>query len=188
MPNIRRKSRWRAWTSASVCLSLACATWNAERTGFITGFLEERAKHLRSADRGEIVRGLMRAERKTGVDALLLLSVMEEESHFKLRARSRRGAMGLMQIRLVTGQDVAERNGIPWRGEVSLFEPSVNILIGATHLAELQERFGSWDLALTAYNQGATNARRAMKRGRNPSSRYADRVLRRFDSLRQAAG
>ena len=149
--------------------------------------LQERASHLQKADHREIARGLSRAERKTGVDALLLLAVMEEESHFRPRAKSRRGALGLMQVRPATGRDVAKRNRISWSGEASLFQPSVNILVGAAYLRELRERFGSWDLALTAYNHGPTRARQLAGGGRNPSSRYAARVLRRFESLRQAA-
>jgi soluble lytic murein transglycosylase len=149
--------------------------------------LQERAEHLGSAERREIARGLIGAERKTGVDAFLLLAVMEEESHFKQRARSRRGALGLLQVLPETGREVAQRNRISWKGEASLFQPSVNILIGAAYLAELRERFGGWDVALTAYSHGPTKARELARRGRKPSSRYAARVQRRFESLQQAA-
>jgi len=110
---------------------------------------------------------------------------MEEESHFRPLARSRRGALGLLQIRAATGRDVAERSRIPWKGEVSLFEPSTNLLIGATYLAELRNTFGSWDLALTAYNQGPTRARKIGARGTKRSSRYSEQVLRQFEVLRR---
>jgi soluble lytic murein transglycosylase len=97
---------------------------------------------------------------------------------------SRRGAVGLLQVQRATGQDVARRHEIEWDGRASLLEPSTNLLIGGVYLRELRERFGSWDLALTAYNEGPTRARRASRRGRTPSSRYAARVLRRFEELR----
>ena len=45
------------------------------------------------------------------------------------------------------------------RGRIPCTIPSVNVLIGATYLAELQARFGTWDLALTAYNHGPTAMR-----------------------------
>ena len=170
---------------AAVCGLLACATADSKRTDFIVSILQQRARHLPDGDHGEIARELIRAERETGVEALLLLAVAEEESHFKARAKSRRGALGLLQVRPETARSVAERNGIPWDGAASLYEPSVNILIGATYLAELRERFESWDLALTAYSHGPSAARRAARRGRSPSSRYAARVLRRFESWRQ---
>jgi soluble lytic murein transglycosylase-like protein len=169
----------------SVGWMLACTTSNGERVALVDGILQERASHLHSTARDRIARELIRAERKTGVDALMLLAMAEEESHFRPRAKSRRGALGLLQVRPGTARSVAERNRIPWEGAASLYEPPVNILIGATYLAELRERFGSWDLALTAYNQGPTAARKASKRGRSPSSRYAARVLRRLESWRQ---
>jgi soluble lytic murein transglycosylase len=171
----------------AACFLLACSGTDAERTHVIAGVLQQRATHLESGEHLGIARALIRAERKTGVDALLLLALVEEESHFRVRAKSRRGALGLAQVRPPTGRDVCQRNRIPWQGDASLFEPSLNLLIGATYLAELRERFGSWDLALTAYNRGPVKAKAAAIRGRSPSSRYAGRVLRRFESLREAA-
>ena len=172
----------------AACVLPACSGADAERTDFITGILEQRAMHLQRSERSEIAAALLQAERETGVDALLLLALAEKESHLRPRASSHRGALGLVQIRPSTGREVCRRNRIPWKGDASLFEPSLNLLIGATYLAELRERFGSWDLALTAYNRGPTEAKRAAARGQSPSSRYAARVLRRFESLREAAG
>ncbi len=183
----RRRGRYPAGLAAvaSVCCLLACESSETERVRSITEILQTRATHVANADRRDIARGLVRAERRTGIDAFLLLAVMEEESHFRPLARSPRNALGLLQVRPATGRDVAARNSIPWKGEISLFEPSTNLLIGATYLAELRESFGSWDLALTAYNQGPTRARKIAARGTNRSSRYAARVLRRFEALRK---
>jgi soluble lytic murein transglycosylase-like protein len=172
---------------AFVCFPLACVTGDADRNLYLREVLQKRAKHQPDSVREEILRGLVRAEVRTGIDVFLLLAVIEEESHFRPRVKSHRGALGLMQVRPSTGRDICRRHGIPWDGEATLFEPSINIRIGATYLLELEERFGSWDLALTAYNEGPTRARRAAMRGRKPSSRYASRVLRRTESLRGAA-
>jgi soluble lytic murein transglycosylase len=161
----------------------ACAS-DSNTVRFIDEILQRRATHLADGDRRDVAVALIRTERRTGVDTLLLLALMEEESHYKYRARSRRGALGLLQVRPATGREVAERNRIPWDGEDSLFEPTVNILIGGTYLSELKNRFGSWDLALTAYHQGPTKAKKAANRGRTPSSRYAARVLRRFEAFK----
>jgi soluble lytic murein transglycosylase len=163
-----------------LCCLLACATAETEREDLIVTILRERAAHLHRSERREIARELSRAERETGVHALLLLAVAEEESHFRVEAKSRRGALGLLQVRPATARDVAARHRIRWSGPPSLFEPSVNIRIGAAYLAELEERFGAWDPALTAYNRGPTAARKAVTRGRRPTSRYAGRVLKRF--------
>ena len=168
-----------------LCFAVGCSQQDPGRVDSFTEILQKRARHLQGAERERIVQGLLEAERQTGINALLLVAVVEEESHFRTLARSRRNALGLMQVRPATARDVCERNQLPWDGEASLLEPSLNLLIGATYLAELRDRFGTWDLALTAYNQGPTKAGRAATRGRSPSSRYAARVLRRFDLLRQ---
>lgn len=153
---------------------------------FLEALLDERAPHLDSTERSRIVSALLRAEARAGVDALLLAAVAEMESHFRRSVRSRKGAVGLLQIRPVTAGAVAERHAIRWSGADALEDPAVNALIGAAYLSELRERFGSWDLALTAYNQGPTRARRLQRRGASPSSRYATRVLKRYEMLKQA--
>jgi len=168
----------------SVSVLFACAG-DSDNGSFIDGVLLEHATHLAGGDRREIARALIRVERAAGVDALLLLAMMEEESDYRLRAKSRRGALGLLQVRPLTGRDVAGRHQIPWDGEDSLFDPTVNILIAGRYLSELKSRFGSWDLALTAYNQGPTKTNKTAKRGRTPSSGYSARVLRRFEALRK---
>jgi len=171
-------------TTVIVALALFACAGDGDTVRVIDSTLQERAPHLTSRDRRGIAKELIRAESRTGVDALLLLALMEEESHYKLRAKSQRGALGLLQVQPATGRDVAERHQIPWNGPDSLFEPAVNILIGATYLSELKQRFGSWELALAAYHQGPTKTNRILRRGRTPSSRYAGRVLRRFEALR----
>jgi soluble lytic murein transglycosylase-like protein len=145
--------------------------------------LNDLATHLPAAERREIARGLVRAERETGIDALLLVALAEQESRFRPAARSRRGALGLLQVLPGTGRDVARRHGIPWDGSASLLRPTFNIRIGALYLAEMKERFGSWDLALTAYHRGPGAAVRVARRGLRPSSRYAARVLHRYEAL-----
>lgn len=168
-----------------VCFPLLLACGPSDKDRLLHDIVAERAKQVTAEVRRDIVEAVVRAERRTGVDALLLLSMVEEESNFKPRARSRRGALGLLQVRAATGKDVAKRHGISWDGETSLLEPRVNILIGATYVSELRARFGSWDLALTAYNRGPTKTKRLARKGVSPSSRYAARVLRRFEAWRR---
>ena len=143
--------------------------------------LAVRASHVPETSRSGIARALVQAGDEFDVDPLFLLAVAEEESRVRPDARSRRNALGLMQIRPVTARAVALRYGILWREEGQLFDPTFNARIGAAYLAELHERFDSWDLALTAYSHGPRKARQL--RDRDPSSRYAAGVLRRYDEL-----
>lgn len=160
-----------------VLVGLVCCAGHDARRRLLEDALRERAGHWDRGTQRTVVRAFLEAERDHGVDVFLLLCVAEQESHFRLRARSPRGARGIMQIRPVTAADVASRHGIPYRGPDDLFDPSVGVAIGAAYLAELEREFGSWELALAAYHRGPTKVRALRTRGRPVRSRYAGRVL-----------
>lgn len=154
-----------------------------DRRERVLRLLSERATHVNPADHDAVAQALIHAADDSGVDLWLLASVVEEESHYRVRARSRKGAVGLMQVRPATARAVAARNDIPFEHPNDLLVPAVNARIGAAYLAELRERFGSIDFALTAYNRGPRKARRMRPREGAPSSPYAGRVLRRYESF-----
>ncbi len=80
-----------------------------------------------------------------GVRPELVRAVIQVESGFNARARSHKGAMGLMQLMPATAAELGVDN--PW-------DPSENIRGGVTYLAGLIERFDDERLALAAYNAG----------------------------------
>ncbi len=79
-----------------------------------------------------------------GVDAAIVRAVIQVESAYQPRARSPKGALGLMQVMPATGR----RYGI-----TNLYDPAANIRAGVTHLKSLLDRF-PLTLALAAYNAG----------------------------------
>lgn len=79
-----------------------------------------------------------------GVDARLVKAVVQVESGYAPRARSRRGAVGLMQVLPATGRQY---------GRVNLYDPSSNLQVGVRHLRSLLDRFPV-AVALAAYNAG----------------------------------
>jgi soluble lytic murein transglycosylase-like protein len=83
-----------------------------------------------------------------GVDPLLVKALIQVESGYRPRARSPRGAVGLMQIMPATAREYKVRNP---------FDPKANIEAGVKHLKTLLDRFGGdrTELALAAYNAGA---------------------------------
>ena len=95
-----------------------------------------------------------------GIDPHLLLAVMREESHFRPAVISAADARGLMQVMPATARDIAERKGIEIELE-ELFDPQVNIRLGAFYLRSMLDSFNEDpDKALAAYNAGPNNARR----------------------------
>ena len=92
---------------------------------------------------GEIIAAMSEAH---GVDPMLVRALIQVESKFRPTARSRKGAMGLMQLMPSTVREYNVRNP---------FEPKANIEAGIKHLKTLIDRFGSSiELALAAYNAG----------------------------------
>lgn len=98
---------------------------------------------------------VMAATKETGVPADWLYTVLRTESLYNPRAISRADALGLMQLRLATARAVAQRAGLARPTREDLFEPVINIRLGAGYLREMHERFGGrWIFMLAAYNAG----------------------------------
>lgn len=171
---------------------VAVARWlPASRGGtveFIAGVLERDAPGFGPDARHRVAHALVDAGERFDVDPLLLLALIDVESDYDPDARGRRGGRGLMQLRPVTALDVAERHGIAGPEDVDLRDPAVNVRLGTAYLAELREQFGDWTLALAAYNSGPTRVRRTLARGGDAPRRYAERVLARWNELRDELG
>ncbi len=90
---------------------------------------------------GDIITSLSETH---GVDPMLVRALIQVESGYRPRARSSRGAMGLMQLMPSTARAYSVRNP---------FEPKANIEGGIRHLKSLIDRFGV-EIALAAYNAG----------------------------------
>jgi len=79
-----------------------------------------------------------------GVDAKLVRAVIQVESAYRNTARSRKGAMGLMQLMPETARQYGVRDP---------YDPASNIEGGIKYLKTLMQRLPR-DLALAAYNAG----------------------------------
>ena len=94
--------------------------------------------------RGEFLVLAKAAARKHNIPEDLFLRLIQQESGWNPGAVSVKGALGLAQLMPGT----AERLG------VDPADPVQNLDGGARYLAMMYSRFGSWKLALAAYNAG----------------------------------
>ena len=78
------------------------------------------------------------------LDARLVHAVIEQESNYQARARSKKGARGLMQLMPATARQYGVRNS---------YDPKSNIEAGVRHLKDLLSRL-DLPVALAAYNAG----------------------------------
>ena len=90
-----------------------------------------------------------------------ILGLMLVESGGNPWALSPKGARGLWQLMPATARryDLRVTDGTDDRLDVQK-----STLAAARHLRDLQERFGSWPLALAAYNAGADTVKQAVSR------------------------
>ncbi|MBK8465427.1 MAG: lytic transglycosylase domain-containing protein [Chloracidobacterium sp.] len=117
------------------------------------------------------------SSRRYGIDPLLIYAQMHQESSFKLKALSYKGASGLMQLMPAT----ARRLGV-----TNIYDPRQNIEGGVKYMRMLLDMFGQdVNLALAGYNAGEGAV---MKYGRqippyNETREYVRRISARYGSI-----
>lgn len=110
------------------------------------------------------------ASRTFGVEKGLIRAVIKAESNFDPRAKSRSGAVGLMQLLPSTGREL---------GVKDLYDPRENIFGGTRYLAMLLDRYeGNLELTLAAYNWGPGNLGKAPDGIPRETKEYVQRVLK----------
>ena len=111
---------------------------------------------------------ISRASAAHGVDARLVHAMITVESAYQQRARSSKGAMGLMQLMPATARRYAVADP---------YDPAANIEAGVKYLRSLLDRF-PLKLALAAYNAGAGAVERFRDVPPYPETRdYVRRIL-----------
>ena len=120
---------------------------------------------------------IVESSRRYNIDPLLIYAQMHQESSFNLRARSYKGASGLMQLMPAT----ARRFGV-----TSIYDPKQNIDAGVKYMRWLLDTFrGDVVLALAGYNAGEGAV---MKYGWNvppyrETQEYVRRITSRYNSI-----
>jgi len=177
----RRRKPWFAWRSvragvlAVVLLALLAESTRLEASNAKAP--TPRARSTRAAATCPVPKAFRaafaRASALTGVPRSLLVATAYEESQMDPGARSPAGARGLLQLMPSTAR------ALRLDGD----DPAANVLAGARYLRLLLDRFGSVELALSAYNAGPAAVERAGGAPTIATLRYVKNIEAREPSL-----
>ncbi len=117
-------------------------------------------------------------------DWQLILAIIRAESQFNTRARSNKGARGLMQILPSTAKWLSPKLGLKYTGRDSLYDPEYNIRLGTHYLHMLHQRYDNMEKAIAAYNRGPNGLTRYLRQGRKFPSEYLVRVMDYYKELK----
>ena len=98
---------------------------------------------------------LVRNAQEQSLDPYMMAALIRQESEFDPLALSAKHAYGLTQVEPATGRALARRVGIKRFTNRSLFQPAVNLKLGAYYLRALLDQWGGkWEETLASYNAG----------------------------------
>jgi soluble lytic murein transglycosylase len=116
--------------------------------------------------------------KKSGVDSLVLHSIIRQESLFQYNALSPAGAVGLMQLMPRTATEVARKEKVrKMFRRNDLLNPEVNVALGAAYLSRLLRWYdGDYIRAVAAYNAGEAAVSRWWKRAEGDPAMFLERM------------
>ena len=122
-------------------------------------------------DAMEVAQALIDQSKETKIPISLFLAIMKKESNFKVHARSRRNAMGIMQIHPATWDSYVKKMNLDATRK-DAFDPALNIRVSAAILSDLRAMYlkkgyrepALWDYVLSGYYAGAESTKRGLKR------------------------
>jgi soluble lytic murein transglycosylase-like protein len=109
---------------------------------------------------------------REGIDPELGFRLVNLESGFNARAKSRAYAYGLAQVQVATARFYEPQITVE-----QLYEPEMNLEIGFRYLRDLLETYGDVRLALLAYNRGPSRINTLMQQGEDPDNGYPGVVM-----------
>ncbi|MBM9548802.1 lytic transglycosylase domain-containing protein [Leptospira sp. 201903074] len=116
---------------------------------------QERSDLVSAMERASLNLRLPMGKKHERYDKLgFLVGLVHTESQFHKRAKSHKGALGLMQVMPATAKWLATKEGIPFSSEKDLYDPETNLYLGVLYMNYLLERTDSVEAALLSYNAG----------------------------------
>lgn len=122
----------------------------------------------------KVAESIVKNSKRTNLDPYLIICMIEVESSFRSKAISKKGALGLMQVKPSVANSIAHE--ILGDEKLNLFDPEHNIAIGTYYLSKLLDSFGDLETALLAYNLGPTRVRESLRADAKLPLRYVNKI------------
>ncbi len=106
----------------------------------------------------------------------MIHAIARQESQFDRQALSRVGARGLLQLMPGTARDTAGKLGVAWEPAMLTSSTDYNIRLGGHYFNRVFGQFGSYPLAVAAYNAGPGNVNKWLSANGDPRSGGVDPV------------
>ena len=109
-----------------------------------------------------------------GSNWTMVHAITRQESQFAQNAISHAGARGLMQLMPGTAREQAGKLGLSYDVSRLINDPTFNLQLGDAYFARLMNIYGSYPLAVAAYNAGGGNVNKWLSANGDPRSGGVD--------------
>lgn len=103
-----------------------------------------------------------------GTDWTFVHAISRQESQFAQNALSHAGARGLMQLMPGTAREEAGKAGIAYMSASLIDDAGYNMRLGSNYFQRMYSRYGSYPLAVAAYNAGPGNVNKWLAQNGDP--------------------
>lgn len=106
----------------------------------------------------------------------IIHAIARQESQFDRAAVSGAGARGLMQLMPATAREQGGKMGLAFTPEQLSSDPSISIMLGSSYFNRVFANYGSYPLAIAAYNAGGGNVNKWLRANGDPRTGVVDWV------------
>jgi soluble lytic murein transglycosylase len=106
----------------------------------------------------------------------LIHAIARQESQFDKAAVSHAGARGLMQLMPGTAREQSGKMGLPYNPASLTSDPNISIMLGSSYFQRVFANYGSYPLAIAAYNAGGGNVNKWLRANGDPRGGGVDMV------------
>lgn len=145
--------------------------------------LARNSKDLSEETQRELAKLIYLESIRYNHDPKFILAIIAIESSFQNRSVSEKGAKGLMQLMPYVAESIAKDLGIEWKGDLTLFNPHLNIKMGIHYFSQLLSDFSDIRIALTAYNYGPSYVKELMESKKRIPHHFTKKVFTVYQTL-----